>query len=157
MTPARKQVYDQIGRHDHRSRIHPHHLHHEVRPMKVLLVALGGAAGSVARYLLDGAVYRFVPATFPYGTFVVNVTGCLLFGLLIGLAENRLAVGTVARTFVLIGVLGGFTTFSSFAFETVQLVRDGEWLGGAINVAGQVVGGLVALWAGMTVARMVQP
>lgn len=123
--------------------------------MRVLWVAIGGAAGSVARYLLDGAVYRFVPATFPYGTFVVNMTGCLAFGLLIGIAENRLAVGTVARTFMLIGVLGGFTTFSSFAFESIQLLRDGEWLRGAINVAGQVAGGLAALWAGMAVTRMV--
>lgn len=123
--------------------------------MRLLWVAVGGAIGSVLRYLLDGAVYRFVPPTFPYGTFVVNVTGCLIFGVLIGLAENRLVVGSVGRTFVLIGILGGFTTFSSFAFETVQLLRDGEWVPGAINVAGQVIGGLVALWAGVTVTRMV--
>jgi CrcB protein len=125
--------------------------------MRVLWVALGGAIGSAARYLLDGAVYRFVPATFPYGTFVVNMTGCLAFGLLLGLVEQRLAGGTLARTFVLIGMLGGFTTFSSFTFETLQLLRDGEWLLGTVNATGQVFGGLLALWAGMTLTRMVWP
>jgi fluoride exporter len=123
--------------------------------MRVLLVAAGGAAGSVARYLLDGVVYSFLPPTFPYGTFVVNMTGCLLFGLLIGVAEDRLAVGTSARTFILIGILGGFTTFSSFTFETVQLLRDGQWLRGTVNVVGQVFGGLVMLWLGITIPRMV--
>lgn len=123
--------------------------------MRVLWVALGGAIGSAARYAIDGAVYRVMPATFPFGTFVVNVSGCLVFGLLLGLAENRLAVGTLARSFLLIGVLGGFTTFSSFSFETLQLLRDGEWLRGAVNIVGQVTGGLVALWAGLTITRMV--
>lgn len=123
--------------------------------MKVLLVAIGGSLGSVARYVLDGFVYQFAPATFPYGTFVVNVTGCLLFGLLMGAAEDRLAVGTAARTFLLIGLLGGFTTFSSLSFETLQLLRGGEWLRGTGNMVGQMVAGLVAMWAGMTVMRMV--
>jgi CrcB protein len=125
--------------------------------MRLLWVALGGAIGSSARYLLDGAVYRVLPATFPYGTFVVNVTGCLLFGLVLGVTEDRFSVGTAARTFVLIGILGGFTTFSSFTFETLQLLRDGEWLRGTVNIAGQVLGGLLALWAGMTASRMVWP
>ena len=125
--------------------------------MRLLWVALGGAIGSSARYLLDGAVYRVLPPTFPYGTLTVNVTGCLLFGLVFGVAEQRMAVGTVTRTFVLIGILGGFTTFSSFTFETLQLLRDGEWLRGAVNVAGQVLGGLLALWAGMTASRVIWP
>jgi CrcB protein len=123
--------------------------------VRVLLVAAGGAAGSVARYFLDGVVYSYLSPTFPYGTFVVNMTGCLLFGLLIGVAEDRLAVGTATRTFILIGILGGFTTFSSFTFETVQLLRAGQWLRGTVNVVGQVFGGLVMLWAGITIPRMV--
>jgi CrcB protein len=124
--------------------------------MRILYVALGGALGSTARYLLDGAVYRILPATFPYGTFVVNLTGCFVFGVLIGIAEDRLVVGSAARAFLLIGVLGGFTTFSSFAFETVQLLRGGEAMRGASNVVGQVIGGLVLLWAGAAVGRLVQ-
>jgi CrcB protein len=107
----------------------------------------------VARYVLDGAVYRFLPATFPYGTFVVNVTGCLAFGVLAGVAEERFAVGTMARSFAMIGVLGGFTTFSSFAFETFGLMRDGQLAGAIVNAVGQVVLGVGAMWAGFTLAR----
>jgi CrcB protein len=79
-----------------------------------------------------------------------------VFGLLIGVGEQRLVVGSPARTFLLIGVLGGFTTFSSFAFETVQLLRGGEWWLGALNVAGQVVIGLAALWIGLALGRILQ-
>ena len=122
--------------------------------MRLLWVALGGAIGSSCRYLLDGAVYRLLPATFPYGTFIVNVTGCLVFGLLIGAAENRLAVGTLARSFVLIGILGGFTTFSSFTFESLELVRAGDWGPAMLNVAGQVTLGLLAMWAGIVLTRV---
>jgi fluoride exporter len=124
--------------------------------MRLVLVAVGGAIGSTLRYALDGAVYRWLPPTFPFGTFVVNVTGCALFGLLLGLGEQRLVVGSPARTFLLIGVLGGFTTFSSFAFETVQLLRGGEWLLGVGNVVGQVVLGLAALWIGFALGRALQ-
>jgi fluoride exporter len=123
--------------------------------VRLLWVALGGAIGSAVRYLLDGAVYRVFPATFPYGTFVVNVTGCLMFGLLIGVAENRLAVGTLARSFVLIGILGGFTTFSSFTFETLQLARAGDWWPAIVNAVGQVVIGLLAMWGGIVLTRVV--
>ena len=130
---------------------------HVFHAMNVLWVALGGAIGSTLRYVLDGAVYRVLPPTFPFGTFVVNITGCLLFGLLFGAAEGRLAVGTIARSFLLIGVLGGFTTFSSFSFETLQLLRDGEWLRGSLNIAGQVAGGLIAIWTGLVVTRVVAP
>jgi CrcB protein len=121
--------------------------------MRLLWVGFGGAIGSVCRYLLDGAVYRVMPATFPYGTFLVNVTGCLVFGLLIGVAENRLAAGTLARSFVLIGILGGFTTFSSFTFETLQLVRADDWWPATFNIVGQVVFGLVAMWFGIILTR----
>jgi CrcB protein len=124
--------------------------------MRLVLVALGGAIGSTLRYLLDGEVYRWLPATFPYGTFVVNVVGCGIFGLFIGVGEQQLVVGSSARTFLLIGVIGGFTTFSSFAFETVQLLRDGEWWLGAVNTIGQVVTGFTALWAGFALGRILQ-
>lgn len=122
--------------------------------MRTLLVALGGALGSVARFWLDGAVYRVLPATFPYGTFIVNVTGCLVFGVLIGAAEDRLIAGSPARAFLLIGLLGGFTTFSSFAFETVKLARGAEWTFVLLNVFGQVLLGLIALWAGVMAGRL---
>jgi CrcB protein len=124
--------------------------------MTVLLVAAGGAIGSALRYVLDGEVYRWLPATFPYGTFVVNVVGSGIFGLLVGVGEQRLVIGSPARALVLIGILGGFTTFSSFAFETVQLLRDGEWWLGAVNAVGQVVIGFAALWVGFALGRALQ-
>lgn len=121
--------------------------------MNVLLVAIGGALGAVSRYGLGGLVHRFTPPDFPYGTFVVNIVGCLVFGVLAGLAEQRFALGPQARAFLLIGVLGGFTTFSSFTFESFQLLRDAEVARAFINIAGQVVIGLAALWAGFVLAR----
>ena len=123
--------------------------------MLTVLVAVGGAIGATMRYLLGGAVHRLVPGFFPYGTFVVNVLGCLAFGLVIGLAEARFVVGPATRTFVLVGVLGGFTTFSSFTFESFELVRSEQMLPAAINVIGQVSLGLIALWAGMGLGRAV--
>ncbi len=117
----------------------------------MLLVAVGGALGSVARYLFSTFVYRFVPPVFPFGTFAVNLVGCTIFGVIAGLAQQRFVLAPEARAFLLIGVLGGFTTFSSFAFESLQLLRDGQVLYASINVAGQVVAGLVGLWFGFAV------
>jgi fluoride exporter len=123
--------------------------------MQILLVGIGGAIGAVARYLLGGAVHRLIPGFFPYGTFVVNVIGCLAFGLVVGLAESRFVIGPGAKAFVLIGVLGGFTTFSSFTFESFELLRGGQILPAAANVTGQVVIGFVALWAGYAAGRTI--
>ncbi len=123
--------------------------------LTVLYVALGGAIGSAARYLLGGLVHRFTPAYFPYGTFVINVLGCLVFGLVIGVAEPGTTLSPAARAFLLIGVLGGFTTFSSFTFETFALVREAELARAVINAAGQLVIGLLALWGGYVAGRLV--
>jgi CrcB protein len=123
--------------------------------MRLLLIATGGALGALARYALAGFVHRFTSALFPYGTFAVNVVGCLCFGVILGLAEQRFVVGPAGRSFLLIGLLGGFTTFSSYTFETFELLRDAEYLRAAINAAGQVVAGLLALWAGYSSARMI--
>jgi fluoride exporter len=116
-------------------------------------IALGGAIGAVSRYLLAGYVHRFTPTSFPYGTFAVNVLGCLLFGVVIGVADQRFAIGATARAFLLIGVLGGFTTFSSFTFETFQLLRDAQFLWASLNVVGQIAAGMLALWIGYVTAR----
>jgi CrcB protein len=118
-----------------------------------LLVALGGAIGSAARYALAGAVHRFAPPYFPYGTFVVNVAGCLAFGFIFAVSEQRFVIGPPLRAFLLVGVLGGFTTFSSFTFETFQLLRDGELLLSGINAVGQLIVGLTAFWLGTTIVR----
>ena len=101
---------------------------------EVLIVGAGGFAGSVARYLLGGWVHRAFPdALFPYGTIVVNTLGCLAIGLLGGLAEFRQAFGPGGRIFLFIGVLGGFTTFSTFAYETLAFARDAETARAAAN------------------------
>ncbi len=124
-------------------------------PASTLVVAIGGAIGAASRYLLAGAVHRVAPATFPYGTFIVNTFGCFLFGVIAGVAEERSAIGPEARRFLLVGVLGGFTTFSSYTYESFALVRDGQLASAFANTAGQVVIGFAALWAGYVLARSV--
>lgn len=123
--------------------------------MHILAIGVGGALGALARYALGGAVHRVLPGFFPYGTFVVNLLGCLLFGLVIGLAESRFVVGPATRAFLLVGVLGGFTTFSSYTFESFELLRSGQFGAASANVVGQVALGLLALWAGFGVGRAV--
>ena len=117
-------------------------------------IALGGALGSVARYGMAGVVQRYTSPYFPYGTFAVNITGCLVFGVIFGLTEQRFAISPAMRAFLLIGVLGGFTTFSSYTFESFQLIRDAEVFRATVNVAGQVVLGLVFFWLGYLVNRL---
>jgi CrcB protein len=121
--------------------------------MQLIVIGVGGAIGALARYLLGGAVHRLVPGFFPYGTFVVNLLGCLIFGVIVGIAESRVAIGPIGRAFILIGVLGGFTTFSSFTYETFELVRGGQMWPALVNVSGQVGLGFLGLWAGFALGR----
>jgi fluoride exporter len=113
-----------------------------------LLVAIGGAIGSIARYALSTVVLRATGTLFPLGTFVVNAVGCLCFGVIVGAAEQRFTLTPQARAFLLVGILGGFTTFSSYVFESAALIRDGQMGAAVVNVAGQVVAGLAAFWIG---------
>lgn len=117
-------------------------------PVTLLLIAVGGALGSVARYLVSTWVLRLTNPYFPYGTFVVNVLGCVIFGLIVGLAQQRLPLSAELRAFFLVGVLGGFTTFSTFAFDSMSLLRDGQSGLALVNMAGQVVLGVAALYVG---------
>ena len=121
--------------------------------MKVLLVALGGALGSMARYGLTQLVTGLVPHTFPFGTFLVNAIGCAIFGVIAGAGEARGLLTPAVRAFCLIGVLGGFTTFSSYAFDAFTLARGGTWGLAAVNTLGQVVVGLGAVALGFWVGR----
>ncbi|MFN7914873.1 MAG: fluoride efflux transporter CrcB [Vicinamibacterales bacterium] len=120
--------------------------------MNILLIAIGGAVGSVCRYLVTSAVLRALGTLFPAGTFVVNVVGCLVFGVITGLAQDRITLSPDARAFLLAGVLGGFTTFSSYMNESAVLVREGQFLWAGLNLGGQVAVGFVAFWAAFSVA-----
>jgi len=112
-------------------------------------VGSGGFIGSLARFTVGGLVHRQLPlAIFPYGTLLVNLFGCLLIGVLAGFAESRQVFGPQFRQFALIGVLGGFTTFSSFGYETVAMLRDADYLRAGANVGISVVGGLALVWLG---------
>jgi CrcB protein len=118
------------------------------------LVGVGGFIGSVLRYLLSGLVQEWRD-DFPVGTLAVNVVGCLFIGLISQLAEARGAFPPEARAFLVIGVLGGFTTFSSFGNETMNLWRDGESFLGFLNIASQLVLGLGAVWLGRLLAEKI--
>jgi fluoride exporter len=122
--------------------------------MTVLWVALGGALGSVARYAVSGIAVRWLGAAFPYGTLFVNVMGSFAIGLLAALvaADGRPSLGADARAFLLVGVLGGFTTFSSFSLETLNLARSGALAPALLNVAGSVVLCLAAVSLGLAAA-----
>ena len=121
--------------------------------LNIFLIAIGGALGSVARYLISTFVLRTTGTLFPLGTFVVNVIGCLMFGAIAGAASQRVQLAPALRLFLLTGILGGFTTFSSYAFESFTLVRDGQFLWASLNVAGQVIAGLAGMWAGYVVTN----
>ena len=118
----------------------------------VLLVAMGGALGSVARFKLSGFVlHHAIDWRFPLGTFIVNVLGCVVIGVLAGLAVKQEFFSPEARLFLFTGVLGGFTTFSAFGLETFDLLRRGEPLIAGSYVMLSVGVGLLTLWAGFSV------
>jgi len=120
---------------------------------RLLLIGAGGFLGSIGRYTLAGLAQRLCPeAVFPWGTVAVNLLGCLCIGLLAGLADARHLFTPESRAFLFIGVLGGFTTFSTFGLETFFLVRDGDLPAALGSVLVQVLGGLVAVWLGYTLA-----
>lgn len=123
---------------------------------QTLWVGAGGFVGAGLRFLLSGWVYQLVPnAGFPWGTLVVNVTGCLLLGLLGGLAEFRGVLSAGTRLFLFIGVLGGFTTFSTLAFETVALAHGSQALRAIGNIIAHLILGLGAAWIGFHAARLI--
>ena len=120
---------------------------------KIILIGLAGLIGTLCRYWLSGLVARQYGETFPWGTLVVNVVGCFLAGSLFYLMEERFLVSPTLRTVILIGLLGGFTTFSSFGLQTFTLLRDGEFALAALNVTLSNLLGLLMLWAGYSLVR----
>jgi CrcB protein len=123
---------------------------------KFLLIGLGGFVGSILRYVVSGYVQQWSRSIdFPYGTLAVNVGGCLVIGLLTQLAEARGVLSPESRLLVFIGVLGGFTTFSTFGSETMNLLRDGQNPLALANVAANVILGLGGVWLGRTLAYLI--
>ena len=116
--------------------------------IRLLAVAAAGALGALARYGLSGLVHRWAGPSFPWGTLVVNLLGCFLLGLLATLSVERWTLSATSRAAVLIGFLGAFTTFSTFSWETLQLLLEGAVARALLNAAGSVLLGLVAAWAG---------
>ena len=122
--------------------------------MNYLWVFLGGGLGAAMRYWLSGAVYRLLSSSFPYGTLVVNVIGCFVIGLWMSLFTERFAGNPALRVFLVIGILGGFTTFSSFSYETIALIRDGQIVSAILNIGLSVVICLLATWIGLETGKL---
>jgi CrcB protein len=120
---------------------------------QLIAIAVGGALGSVARFLMSSGVYQWLGRDFPYGTLSVNVVGSFLMGLLSVLMIERLALGPEWRAAILIGVLGGFTTFSAFSFETLSLLETGAISRAVMNVVMSIVLCLGAVWLGAVAGR----
>ena len=125
------------------------------RRMKCLWVGAGGALGSMARYLVDGWVQRLVPGSFPAGILVVNVLGSFLLGLVMTLFEARGALDSTLRVALAAGVLGGFTTYSSFNYETLEYLRRGSDVLGWINVGVTMVACLIAGALGLGLGKAI--
>jgi fluoride exporter len=120
-------------------------------------IAVGSALGGVARYWCSGVAARLIGETFPWGTIIVNIAGSFIIGFFATLTgpDGRIFADTLTRQFVMIGFLGGYTTFSSFSLQTLALLQDGEWLLASANIALSVIACLLAVWAGYALAASI--
>jgi CrcB protein len=120
-------------------------------------IAIGSALGGMARYWCSGFAARLIGETFPWGTIIVNVVGSFIIGFFATVTgpDGRIFAGTLTRQFVMIGFCGGFTTFSSFSLQTLNLANDGEWLQAGGNIVGSVVLCLIAVWMGYMLASSI--
>jgi CrcB protein len=123
--------------------------------LQVLFVALGGAIGSAARYLVGGWFAARFGAAFPYGTFVINVSGSFIIGFFLAFAQDRVSISPYWRLFFAVGFVGGYTTFSTFEYEAIRLLQDGEMLLAAVYLMGSVVTGGVAAIAGIALGSWI--
>jgi fluoride exporter len=120
----------------------------------LLLIALGGGLGSVMRYLVGGWVANRLGVAFPYGTLLINITASFIIGFFLAFAQER-ALNPNWRLFVAVGFVGGYSTFSTFEFESVRLLQDGEMLFGAIYLVGSVAAGAIAAITGITLGSLI--
>jgi CrcB protein len=121
--------------------------------LRLLLIAIFGAAGTLARYGLQGFVHERIGGTFPYGTLLINLTGCFLIGLIGQFTMNRMVISPDWRVAIAVGFFGGYTTFSGFGWETAKMLEDGEWLPATTYVAASVVVGLLLSVVGIRLAN----
>lgn len=120
-------------------------------------IAIGSALGGMSRYWCSGLAARLIGETFPWGTLIVNVVGSFIIGLFATLTgpDGKFFVGTTARQFVMVGFCGGYTTFSSFSLQTLNLLNDGEWMQAGANMALSFALCMLAVWAGFALAVMI--
>lgn len=123
--------------------------------MKYLLIAVGGASGALARYILGGIINNKLGPGFPYGTLVINISGSFILGLFMTLGTERFLISPNWRLLIAIGFLGAYTTFSTFSYETMTLLADGSIMRAGLNVVASVFIGLLACWVGILIGRMI--
>lgn len=119
------------------------------------IVFIGGGIGATLRYWIYGLAGKLLGPEFPYGTLFVNIVGCFTIGFLMSVFEERFIFEPALRIFLTVGILGGFTTFSTFSFETIALLRDGSYFIGGINIVATFVGTLVLAWAGFAIGKLI--
>lgn len=121
----------------------------------LLLVGLGGFLGSVARYGVGLIISNYFPQNFPYGTFLVNILGCLLMGFFYGIFEKFSGFHSGWQLFLMVGICGGFTTFSSFSLENLQLLQNLNYSGFFLYSIGSFLLGILAIWGGLTLTKLI--
>jgi CrcB protein len=121
--------------------------------LRIALIAIFGAVGTLARYGLQGLVQMRIASTFPYGTLLINLTGCFFLGLIGQFTMNRLVISPDWRVAIAVGFFGGYTKFSSFGWETARMLEDGEWIRATTYVGASVVAGLLLSVAGIRLAN----
>ncbi len=120
---------------------------------KLFFVGLGGFIGSILRFAVVNAVTKFFKGSLPYGTLLVNISGCFLIGLLITSLQEKFTLFPQLRFFLVIGILGGFTTFSAFSFETIELLQAGYFSSAFLNIFYSLAGCLIATWLGIFLGK----
>ena len=124
---------------------------------RLIIVALGGALGAVARYGASEVIRALWPSQFPLGTLLVNITGSFVVGLFLTLTGSNSDALVEWKLFIAVGFLGAYTTFSAFEYETLELAKDGRFLSAALNIILSVALGLIAVWVGVAIGRRISP
>ncbi len=123
--------------------------------LNMFAVAIGAAVGANLRYLISTWAAQRFGSGFPYGTLLINVTGCLVIGVVLTLAATKFTLSEPLRLLIVTGILGGYTTFSSFGYETFAMIGGGNWVGAAIYLAGSLSLGLGAVFLGSVLVRLI--